>query len=173
MGDPFNDEFKLLEGDPHDLTAALTLSRVAVYPIDSRGLAGCTAVLRGNEWSACSGCKYPVRNRPGVSAPGIWTRLRNRPADRAYYNSNGLGAKITEIENNGSSYYTLTYATTNQNWNGELRHIKVELKQAHGKLQYRQGYFAVDRSKQEQKQLDDLKNGKADGDSQIAENSRC
>jgi hypothetical protein len=75
---------------------------------------------------------------------------------RAYYSSNGVGSKIAEIENNGSSYYTLTYATTNRNWNGELRHIRIEVNQPHVKLQYRQGYYAVDRTKQEQAQLDKL-----------------
>ncbi len=75
---------------------------------------------------------------------------------RAYYNSNGLGEKITEIEENGSSYYTLTYATTNKSWNGEFQHIKVAVDRPHVKLQYRQGYYAVDRTKQEKAQLDDI-----------------
>ena len=75
---------------------------------------------------------------------------------RAFYSSNGLSAKIAEIENNGSSYYTLTYTTNNKNWNGEFRHIRIEVNRPHEKLQYRQGYYAVDRTKQEQKQLDEM-----------------
>lgn len=168
MGDPFNDEFKLLEGDPHDLTAALTLSRVAVYPIDSRGLQAAPQYSAATNGPPAAGANIQFETGQAFQHLALDT-IAETTGGLAYYNSNGLGAKITEIEDNGSSYYTLTYATTNQNWNGELRHIKAELKQAHGKLQYRQGYFAVDRTKQEQKQLDDLKNGKADGDSQIDE----
>ena len=167
MGDPFNDEFKILEGDPHDLTAALTLSRVAVYPIDSRGLQAAPQYSAATNGPPATGANIQFETGQAFQHLALDT-IAESTGGRAYYNSNGLGAKITEIEENGSSYYTLTYATTNKNWNGELRHIKVELKQAPAKLQYRQGYFAVDRTKQEQKQLDDLKNGqKTDRASQI------
>ena len=152
MGDPFEDEFKLLEGDPHDLTAALTLSRVAVYPIDSRGVEAAPQYSAATNAPPVANAAVHFETGQGFQHLALDT-IAESTGGRAYYNSNGLGAKITEIEENGSSYYTLTYATTNKNWNGELRHIKVELKQPHGKLQYRQGYFAVDRTKQEQDQL--------------------
>jgi VWFA-related protein len=155
MGDPFNDEFKLLEGDPHDLTAALTLSRVAVYPIDSRGLQAAPQYSAATNGPPASNAAVQFETGQAFQHLAL-DSIAESTGGRAYYNSNGLGAKITEIEDNGSNYYTLTYATTNQNWNGELRHIKVELKQAHGKLQYRQGYYAVDRTKQEQAQLTDI-----------------
>jgi VWFA-related protein len=155
MGDPFNDDFKILEGDPHDLTAALTLSRVAVYPIDSRGLQAApqyTAAAKG----------LPAANAPVQFETGqafqhtALDSIAESTGGRAYYNSNGLGEKITEIEENGSSYYTLTYATTNKNWNGEFQHIKVAVDRPNVKLQYRQGYYAVDRTRQERAQLEDI-----------------
>ena len=114
MGDPFNDDFKILEGDPHDLTAALTLSRVAVYPIDSRGLQAApqyTAAAKGPP-----AANAPVQFETGQAFQHLaLDSIAESTGGRAYYNSNGLGAKITEIEENGSSYYTLTYATTQQN----------------------------------------------------------
>ncbi len=163
MGDPFNDEFKILEGDPHDLTAALTLSRVAVYPIDSRGLQAApqyTAAAKGPP-----AANAPVQFETGQAFQHLaLDSIAESTGGRAYYNSNGLGAKITEIEENGSSYYTLTYATTNKTWNGEFQHIKVAVDRPNVKLQYRQGYYAVDRTKQEKAQLDDIqKTGKAEG----------
>jgi VWFA-related protein len=161
MGDPFNDDFKILEGDPHDLTAALTLSRVAVYPIDSRGLQAApqyTAAAKGPP-----AANAPVQFETGQAFQHLaLDSIAESTGGRAYYNSNGLGAKITEIEENGSSYYTLTYATTNKTWNGEFQHIKVAVDRPNLKLQYRQGYYAVDRTKQEKAQLDDIqKTGKA------------
>jgi VWFA-related protein len=155
MGDPFNDDFRILEGDPHDLTAALTLSRVAVYPIDSRGLQA------GPQYAAAAkgppAANAPVQFETGQAFQHTaLDSIAESTGGRAYYNSNGLGEKITEIEGNGSSYYTLTYATTNKSWNGEFQHIKVAVDRPNVKLQYRQGYYAVDRTKQEKAQLDDI-----------------
>ena len=163
MGDPFNDDFKILEGDSHDLTAALTLSRVAVYPIDSRGLQAApqyTAAAKGPP-----AANAPVQFETGQAFQHLaLDSIAESTGGRAYYNSNGLGAKITEIEENGSSYYTLTYATTNKAWNGEFQHIKVGVDRQNVKLQYRQGYYAVDRTKQEKAQLDDIqRTGRAQG----------
>jgi len=160
MGDPFNDDFRILEGDPHDLTAALTLSRVAVYPIDARGLQA------GPQYTAAA------NGVPGVGAPVQFETKQSfqhlaldsvaeSTGGLAYYNSNGMGEKIAEIESNGSDYYTLTYATTNKDWTGDFRRIRIEVNQPHAKLQYRQGYYAVDRSKDEQTQLEKINQGAA------------
>jgi len=156
MGDPFNDDFRILEGDPNDLTAALTLSRVAVYPIDSRG-------LRAEPQYAASVNRLPVATanlsfdvKQGFQQTTL-DSIAESTGGRAFYNSNDIPGKIAEIVNNGSNYYTLTYATTNKNWNGEFRHIKIQVSQPHSKLQYRQGYFAVDRKKQEEVALTDLR----------------
>ncbi len=162
MGDPFNDDFRILEGDPHDLTAALTLSRVAVYPIDSRGLQAApqyTAAAKGPP-----AANAPVQFETGQAFQHLaLDSIAESTGGRAYYNSNGLGAKITEVEENGARYYTLTYASTNRTWNGEFQHIKVAVDRPNVKLQYRQGYFAVDRTKQEKAQLDQIqKTGRAE-----------
>lgn len=164
MGDPFNDEFKILEGDPHDLTAALTLSRVAVYPVDSRGLEA------SPQYTAATNRPPPANTTVLFETKQEFQHLAldsiaESTGGRAFYNANGLGEKINEIESNGSHYYTLTYATTNKNWNGEFRHIKIEVNQPHTKLQYRQGYYAVDRSKDEQDQLKNLQSSQQAGTS--------
>lgn len=155
MGDPFNDEFKILEGDPHDLTAALTLSRVAVYPIDSRGLQAAPQYLASTKGVPAASAPAQFETKQAFEHLALDT-VAESTGGRAYYNSNGIGAKIEEIEANGSDYYTLTYATTNKNWNGEFRHIKIEVDQPHEKLQYRQGYYAVDRSKDERAELEKI-----------------
>jgi VWFA-related protein len=155
MSDPFNDDFRILEGNPHELTAALTLSRVAVYPVDARALQIAPQYEAASNRPPQPNAMIHFENQQGFQHTNL-DLIAEATGGRAFYSSNGLGAKIAEIENNGSSYYTLTYATTNKDWNGELRHIRIEVKQPHVKLQYRQGYFAVDRTKQEQAQLDKL-----------------
>ncbi len=156
MSDPFNDDFRILEGDPHELTAALTLSRVAVYPIDARSLQVAPQYEAASNRPPLSNTTLHFENGQGFQHTNL-DLIAEATGGRAFYSSNGLGAKVAEIENNGSSYYTLTYATNNKDWNGELRHIRIEVNQPHVKLQYRQGYYAVDRTKQEQTQLDKLK----------------
>ncbi|WP_348262229.1 VWA domain-containing protein [Telmatobacter sp. DSM 110680] len=155
MSDPFNDDFRILEGDPHALTAALTLSRVAVYPVDARALQVAPQYEAASNRMPQPNAMIHFDNGQGFQHTNL-DLIAEATGGRAFYSSNGLGSKIAEIENNGSSYYTLTYATTNKDWNGELRHIRIEMNHPHVKLQYRQGYFAVDRTKQEQAQLDRL-----------------
>ena len=72
---------------------------------------------------------------------------------KAYYNTNGLKDVIAEIVNNGSNYYSLAYTTTNKNWDGQFRHIKVTTGRPALKLQYRNGYYAINRDELEQRQL--------------------
>ena len=152
MGDPFNDEFKILQRDSHDLTAALTLSRVAVYPIDARALqAAPQYTAQSNGVPAANG---PVQFETKQAFQHLaLDSIAESTGGRSYYNSNGVGEKISEIESNGARYYTLTYATTNKDWNGDFRHIKIELNRPDAKLQYRQGYYGVDRTKDEKDQL--------------------
>lgn len=156
LSDPFNDDFRILEGDARALTAALTLSRVAVYPVDARALRVAPQYEASSNRLPQSNAMIQFDNGQGFQHTNL-DLIAEATGGRAFYSSNGLGAKIAEIENNGSSYYTLTYATNNKDWNGELRHIRIEVNQPHVKLQYRQGYYAVDRTKQEQAQLDKLR----------------
>jgi VWFA-related protein len=155
MSDPFNDDFRVLEGDPHALTAALTLSRVAVYPVDARALQVAPQFEAASNRLPQPNAMIHFDNGQGFQHTNL-DLIAEATGGRAFYSSNGLGSKIAEIENNGSSYYTLTYATTNKDWNGELRRVRIEMNQPRVKLQYRQGYYAVDRTKQEQAELDKL-----------------
>jgi VWFA-related protein len=155
MGDPFNDDLRILEGNPHELTAALTLSRVAVYPIDSRGLRAQPQYTAAANRPPASSANLSFDVRQGFQQTTL-DSIAESSGGRAYYNSNDIPGKIADIVNNGSNYYTLTYSTTNKDWNGEFRHIKIQVNQPHAKLQYRQGYYAVDRTKQEEAELNKL-----------------
>jgi VWFA-related protein len=148
----FHDNFSVLEDSVAGLTDALTLSRVAVYPIDSRGLQTLPAFDASK------------RGSPGLpSNAGFYTAqafqhmdldaIADATGGKAYYNTNGLKDILAEIVNDGSNYYTVAYATNNQTWNGQFRRIKITADRPGVKLQYRPGYYAIDRSAQEQRQL--------------------
>lgn len=62
----------------------------------------------------------------------------------AFINTNGLKEAMTTAVVEGSSYYTLTYSPANVQFNGALRHIRVELRDYHARdrLAYRHSYYA-------------------------------
>ncbi len=151
-GYTFGDNFSVLEDGVAGLTDALTLSRVAVYPIDSRGL------------QTLPQFDASKKGTPGLpSRSGFYTAqafqhmdldaIADAAGGKAYYNTNGLKDILAEIVNDGSNYYTLAYSTTNQAWKGQFRRIKITVNRPGVKLQYRPGYYAVDRTEQEQRQL--------------------
>ena len=58
----------------------------------------------------------------------------------------------------------MAYATTNTKWEGQFRHIKVAVDRPGIQVQYRHGYYAVDRAKQEQRLLAAMQKRKAKAD---------
>ena len=114
----------MLEEKPGNLTDALTLSRVSVYPIDILG-----------------GHQIDLEN------------IAEATGGKVYYYMNGFKQVVGAIVSNGSSFYTLAYSTTNQTWNGQFRRIKVTVDRPGLQVQYRHGYYAVDRAKQEKRLL--------------------
>lgn len=159
VGNPFKDNFSVFDDGLVGLTDALSLSRVAVYPIDARGLQ--TPPM------------FDASRRRPVSNAGFYNsqafnqmelaQIADATGGKAYYNTNGLKETLAEIVNNGSNYYTLAYSTTNQKWDGKFRHIKIEVNRPGVKLQYRPGYYALDRSQIEQRQLAALQKRMANG----------
>ena len=134
----------------------LTASRVAVYPIDARGLIVSGSPVRTNRPAAVA-----VGNgRTGVidqsAFPSDPTELRDRnEAELAtmlqlaeqtggtpFYNSNAIKQAISKAVENGSSYYTLTYSPEDKKFNGRFRKIQVKLSGHDYHLAYRRGYFA-------------------------------
>jgi VWFA-related protein len=151
-GHTFHDDFSVLEDGVVGLTDALTLSRVAVYPIDSRGLQTLPqfdASNRGNPGLPSNAHFYTAQAFQHMDLDAI----ADATGGRAYYNTNGLDHILAEIVDDGSNYYTVAYSTTNTVWNGQFRRIKITVDRPGVKLQYRPGYYAVDRTQQEQRQL--------------------
>jgi hypothetical protein len=62
----------------------------------------------------------------------------------AIYGTNRLTDALDQVIDHGSSFYTLTYTSTNQAANGKFRKIRVSLSRAGYELAYRRGYYADD-----------------------------
>lgn len=152
----------------------LTLARVAVYPVDARGLIGVpsqlaeTNVSNPNLMNSLQVGGSPNLNQglttarssnattaklegqdqrflaDLVAAHLAMDQMAKATGGRAYYNTNAIAETLGEAIANGSNYYTLAYTPENRDYNGAFRTVKVEMVEGHYELAYRPGYFAAD-----------------------------
>lgn len=132
---------------------ALTAARVAVYPVNARG------VMEDTVYSADSG---GLGNTPGVGRMGgpmgtfmaeasqraqVMGEMEQLAADTggtAIFNNNDLSAATARAISDGSHYYTLTYSPTNKKLDNHFRNILLKASNGTWKLAYRRGYNADD-----------------------------
>jgi hypothetical protein len=116
-------------GQMQKMLELLAVARVAVYPVDSRGLA-----THPHNWDHLN-----------------MDEIAEVTGGKAYYNTNATGKALPEAIANGSDYYTLAYAPSDHTYNGAPRSITVKLEDNRNcALEYRRGYFADDPAKRDQ-----------------------
>ncbi len=131
------------------VTNSLNASHTAVYPVDVRGL------QVNSMFSAANNVNFPPGSGKDLDAVRAFTQQQNAEhasmdtigddtGGHAFYNTNGLKEAIASAENDGSTYYTLTYSPSNRAEDGSLRRVKVECLKPGYKLAYRSSYFAAD-----------------------------
>ena len=155
FGNPFRDSFGVLPGGADELnglTDVLTVSRVAVYPVDTRGLQVDSQYTAQRTGRPSQHAELRSFSRQATNEFNL-DDVANATGGKAYYNTNDLKRVIAQVVDNGSSYYTLAYATTNTKWNGEFRHVKITVNRPNLHLQHRDGYYAYNRDQQEQRQI--------------------
>jgi VWFA-related protein len=107
----------LVEATRRELTA-LADSQISIYPVSVNGIAGVdkqTTVLDEIAWET---------------------------GGQAFYNSNDVAGQLDKATSDGATYYTLSYSSTNKNYDGKLRHIEVKLGRSGYQLSYRRQYYA-------------------------------
>jgi VWFA-related protein len=152
IGSPFRDSFGVIASDVSGLTDVLTVSRVAVYPVDARGLQGLSQFQAESRGMPTPGSFSASAARQSLNYADL-DLVAATTGGKAYYNTNGMQQIIAQVVDDGSNYYSVAYATTNSHWKGEFRRVKITVDRPNVKLQYRQGYFAIDRERQEQMQI--------------------
>ena len=120
-------------------TDSLTRGRVAVYPIDVRGPVSTAPTAAGGMPS----------NGAGLAADAVLNadymteeEIAFATGGRAFHDTNDLAGALTAATETGGRYYTLTYAPTNANYDGRMRHVKVEIAKRGCRLEYRRAYYA-------------------------------
>jgi len=127
----------------------LTVSKVAVYPVDAEGMMNDHSMEADNNLEAAGGGGGLMRNimeGAGARSDTVFA-MRELAADtggKAFYNTNDLNGAMQRAINDGSHYYTIVYSPTNKKMDGKYRRIEVQLAGGHAKLSYRRGYNADD-----------------------------
>jgi hypothetical protein len=119
--------------------SAMARSQVAVYPVDVRGVViphppGVTATDRGALMTSVDtahvNASYATEDELAIATGG-----------HAFYSSNSLTEALAEATEAGGNYYTLSYAPSNEKYDGQIRKIHVELAKRGCQLAYRRAYF--------------------------------
>jgi len=158
--DPSLDDPFAIQSDASDelrqTTTLLDRARVAVYPIDARGLQ--TVPMFDASRSGQAYARNPGRMASDISAFSAnnaqehmtMSQIADDTGGHAFYNTNGLAEAVSKAIDSGSNFYTLTYSPTNRNPKGEYRNIRVQLAGEYAgrnlRLAYRRGYYADDPS---------------------------
>jgi VWFA-related protein len=100
----------------------LEAERIAIYPIDARGLT--SNFGRGRAF------QQMLMEQDAESTGG-----------HAYFNNNGLDKIAAHLVDNDGTYYTVSYYPDDVSHDGRWHNVKVELNDAHYQLSYRRGYY--------------------------------
>jgi len=101
----------------------LEQERIAVYPIDARGLTTYSSLSMFAQQS--------LMNETARATGG-----------QAFYNSNGLTEITDRVLNSDGSFYTLTYSPHDLHFDNKWHKVRVALNEEGYQLSYRRGYFA-------------------------------
>jgi VWFA-related protein len=141
-------------------SALLTAARVAVYPVDSRGLMTQTPfdanyVPSPNGLSVNSQGKLTAASKTqniSKASTQFMTQtaeeqssikaIAEETGGKAFVNDNDLKGAVEEAIENGSSFYTIAYSPAAAAFDGSFRRIKISVDKGDYKLAYRDGYFA-------------------------------
>jgi VWFA-related protein len=147
--DPLNASFNY-SAQIRDTTAMLAAARIAVYPVDVRGLqvggvdiansAADTLMKDGDSGSGNakilteqSSDRY--QNRTGMND------VADQTGGEVFANSNDIKGAIQRSIEDGANYYSLAYSPANSDKEQVFRNIEVKLNRDDVKLAYRRGYY--------------------------------
>ena len=130
---------------------ALTDARVAVYPVDAKGLAvdqlySTTQNPHINQQNpgAGFGAQLSRQNTQHLDAQATMDNIAETTGGRTCKNTNDLSGCVQTALNDGSVYYELAYYPEGIAWDKRFHKIVVKTTEHGVKLAYRRGYFATE-----------------------------
>ena len=162
LADPF-EAMRNYSNEIRDTTELLASARVAVYPVDARGLmtppsfnasyTPSTNLVGATVSGGRGGRSNVTVNRPSPSNDDIkaqkqlmaeqasMQQIADATGGQPYMNTNGLVEAIASAIRDGSSYYTIGYTPAGQ-LDGQYHKIQIKVDGREVKLAYRRGYYA-------------------------------
>ena len=119
----------------------LRANRIAFYPVSTAALATNSPDMASRQTSGGNRQLpqlFADRQESFFEAEDI-ARLTG---GRMFANTNDLAGAVAKSIEDGSTYYSMAYRPTNDDYNGKVRHIKVEASRPGIRLQYRNAYYA-------------------------------
>lgn len=114
------------DADWRELYDELDQERIAIYPIDARGL-----FLVDPRTLLAFGMQHIIMNEQAQATGG-----------QAFYNNNGLKEATEHFLSTDTSFYTLTYSPSNLRFDNKWHKIRIAVDGPNYHLGYRSGYFA-------------------------------
>jgi VWFA-related protein len=106
-----------------ELYDELEQERIAVYPIDARGLT-------------------TYSNISMFAQQSLMNETARATGGQAFYNNNGLKEITGHVLNSDGSFYTLTYSPHDPHLDNKWHKVRMTLNEEGYQLSYRRGYFA-------------------------------
>jgi VWFA-related protein len=137
-------------------------ANVAIYIIDSTGLTGGAptsgSLVAASPLAGISGALDMEQRRRAAAGESVFDISRqeglNRQQDLLYRisedtgghflkNTNDIGAGLERIDSEIRSRYTLAYRSTDPNFDGSFRKVKIEVRRPETNVLTRAGYYAI------------------------------
>ena len=132
----------------------LTNARVAIYPVDARGLVGWSPELAASTVPSVSnprgvrreGWAADLLPRRGetLNSQMAMEQLATETGGRVFKDRNDIDVAVANSIADGSTYYVLGYRPPKGKWNGKFRSIKVKVARKGVQVRHRRGYYAID-----------------------------
>jgi hypothetical protein len=124
------------------LSDMLLKARIAIYTVDPRGVFASGIFSNNGQFSAYL-ASLQATNQVAFGDLALQT-LAVQTGGRALYGRNDVDQQIADSIGDGDTYYTLSYAPANHNFDGKFRKIKILLPN-HPDLRARtrDGYYAL------------------------------
>ncbi len=130
--------------DNDQLSDLFVESRVALYPVDVRGLVPMVAFnpsAGGNPTGGSTGWGE-VRAEQSLGDRHIWmNQIAYATGGKAIFDTNGVAQAIALAESESEHYYTLAYSPGGPSENGGFRRIEIKVATPGVELEYRTGYY--------------------------------
>jgi len=153
-------EYRNYNTEVREIGAMFARGRVAVYPVDGRGVDLMPAENSTQTDAVLPGTTVPVGTTMADTTNNNMTMMESTGGEHlgmrdiardtggeAFIDTNSVGQAVAKAIDDGSNYYTVGYVPTDKNYNGDYRKIDVKLDKGHDSLSYRRGYFADDPNK--------------------------